>query len=460
MTLCQFGDGASNQGTFGETLNLAALWRLPVVFMVTNNQFGMGTSLERHSAVTDLFKRGEGYGVPGMRCDGMDVLDTYHVTTEALRQAREERRPVLVEAITYRFRGHSMADPEEYRTKEQVAEWRQRDPIETFGARLVAEGVISEEDREGIDRTAIETSTRRSSSPRTRPSPPRVAVRRRLRPGRPGPGLVLDRRALGGRAQGRGRAQVASRAPGAAPRGVEAGDEEHADRQTPDPAGEDAARRRPRTRTTTPRSGVAVVRYREALNQALREEMQRDESVFLMGEDIGVFQGAFKVTAGLLEEFGEKRVRDTPISENTIVGMGVGAAMTGLRPVVELMTINFSLLAMDQIVNHAAHIHYMFGGQARVPLVVRMPQGAGHQLGPTHSHCLEAHVPPGAGPARRRAEHRRRRQGPAQGGDPRRQPRRLHRARVPLRPARRGARERRPRRPLRRGRGRAARAPT
>src|SRR5919109_1616321 len=138
------------------------------------------------------------------------------------------------------------------------------------------------------------------------------------------------------------------------------------------------------------------MRYREALNQALREEMQQDEKVFLMGEDIGVFQGAFKVTAGLLDEFGEKRVRDTPISENTIVGMGVGAAMTGLRPVVELMTINFSLLAMDQIVNHMATIHYMFGGQVRVPMVVRMPQGAGHQLGPTHSHSLEAlylHVP-------------------------------------------------------------------
>jgi pyruvate dehydrogenase E1 component beta subunit len=132
------------------------------------------------------------------------------------------------------------------------------------------------------------------------------------------------------------------------------------------------------------------MRYREALNQALREEMERDESVFLMGEDIGVFNGAFKVTAGLLADFGEKRVRDTPISENTIVGMGVGAAMSGLRPVVELMTINFSLLAMDQIVNSAAHIHYMFGGQAKVPMVVRMPQGAGHQLGPTHSHCFEA----------------------------------------------------------------------
>jgi pyruvate dehydrogenase E1 component beta subunit len=141
---------------------------------------------------------------------------------------------------------------------------------------------------------------------------------------------------------------------------------------------------------------MATMRYREALNLALREEMERDEAVFLMGEDIGVFQGAFKVTQGLLNDFGEKRVRDTPISENTIVGMGVGAAMTGLRPVVEIMTVNFALLAMDQIINSAAHIHYMFGGQAKVPLVVRFPQGGGHQLGPTHSHSMEAlflHVP-------------------------------------------------------------------
>jgi pyruvate dehydrogenase E1 component alpha subunit len=154
-TLCQFGDGASNQGTFGETMNLAALWKLPIVFMVTNNQFGMGTALERHSAVTDLQVKGEGFGVPGMECDGMDVLDTYHVTQEALRMAREERRPVLVEAITYRFRGHSMADPEEYRTKEQVEEWRKRDPILQWGDRLVAEDVIGEEDRARFDEEAI-----------------------------------------------------------------------------------------------------------------------------------------------------------------------------------------------------------------------------------------------------------------------------------------------------------------
>jgi pyruvate dehydrogenase E1 component alpha subunit len=154
-TLCTFGDGASNQGTFGETMNLAALWKLPVVFMVTNNQFGMGTALERHSAVTDLQRKGEGFGVPGMECDGMDVLDTYHVTQEALRIAREERRPVLIEAVTYRFRGHSMADPEEYRTKEQVEEWRKRDPILQWGDRLEAENIVTAEEREEFDQEAI-----------------------------------------------------------------------------------------------------------------------------------------------------------------------------------------------------------------------------------------------------------------------------------------------------------------
>jgi pyruvate dehydrogenase E1 component alpha subunit len=155
VTLCTFGDGATNQGTFGETMNLAALWRLPVVFVVTNNQYGMGTSLERHSAVTDLQRKGEGFGVPGMECDGMDVLDTFTVTRDALRIAREERRPILVEAVTYRFRGHSMADPEEYRTRDQVDEWRRRDPIATFAARLAEEGVLEDDERAELDAEAV-----------------------------------------------------------------------------------------------------------------------------------------------------------------------------------------------------------------------------------------------------------------------------------------------------------------
>ncbi len=157
VVLSMMGDGATNQGTFGETMNFAALWKLPVVFLVINNQFGMGTALERHSAVTDLSKKSEGFGVPGTRCDGMDMLDVHAVVSEALEKARQDRQPRLIEAVTYRYRGHSMADPEEYRTKEEVEEWRQRDPIASFSKRLEEEGVLSEEEIEKLDQQAIET---------------------------------------------------------------------------------------------------------------------------------------------------------------------------------------------------------------------------------------------------------------------------------------------------------------
>jgi pyruvate dehydrogenase E1 component beta subunit len=129
--------------------------------------------------------------------------------------------------------------------------------------------------------------------------------------------------------------------------------------------------------------------YRDAINLALKEEMRHDPSVVVWGEDVALYEGSFKVTRGLLAEFGEERVKDTPISENTIIGVAVGAAMGGLRPVAELMTVNFALLAMDQIVNHMAKIHYMFGGQAVVPMTIRMPGGGGSQLGAQHSQSLE-----------------------------------------------------------------------
>src|SRR5512146_2483838 len=130
--------------------------------------------------------------------------------------------------------------------------------------------------------------------------------------------------------------------------------------------------------------------YRDALNLALKEEMRRDPMVVTWGEDVALYEGSFKVTRGLLAEFGEQRVLDTPISENTIVGVAVGAAMAGLRPVAELMTVNFTLLAMDQIVNHMAKARYMFGGQPVVPMVIRVPGGGGSQLGAQHSQSLES----------------------------------------------------------------------
>ena len=141
---------------------------------------------------------------------------------------------------------------------------------------------------------------------------------------------------------------------------------------------------------------MAEITFRQALNETLREELQRDENVFLMGEEIGNFEGSYKITAGLMKEFGPRRVVDTPIAENGFVGIATGAAMLGLRPVVEIMTINFIIMAMDEIVNHAAKIYYMFGGQCPIPLVIRTPGGGGQQLSATHSQNLEAwfaHVP-------------------------------------------------------------------
>jgi pyruvate dehydrogenase E1 component subunit alpha len=144
VTVCTFGDGASNAGNFGETMNLAALWKLPVLFVVANNLYGMGTSVERHSAQTDLSKKAEGYGIPGERIDGMDVLAVREGVAEGIRLAREERRPTVLEAFTYRFRGHSAADPEVYRRREEVEEWREKDPVETFSRRCVEAGVLGE----------------------------------------------------------------------------------------------------------------------------------------------------------------------------------------------------------------------------------------------------------------------------------------------------------------------------
>lgn len=135
---------------------------------------------------------------------------------------------------------------------------------------------------------------------------------------------------------------------------------------------------------------MARLSYRDALNQALREEMQRDESVIVFGEDVALYEGSFKVTRGLLKEFGEERIFDTPISEAGLVGAAIGLALGGMRPVLELMTVNFALVAMDQIVNHLSLMRYMFGGQFTLPVTIRMPGGGGHQLGAQHSHSLEA----------------------------------------------------------------------
>jgi pyruvate dehydrogenase E1 component alpha subunit len=169
VTVCMFGDGASNTGNFGETMNLAKLWSLPVLFLVENNLYGMGTAVERHSAQTDLSKKAEGYGIPGKRIDGMDVTEVRKQVAKGIAKAREERKPTLIEAFTYRYRGHSAADPEVYREREEVEEWRQKDPIENFARRCIEEGVLGEREvgqaREAAEKTVLEAVEFAEASP-------------------------------------------------------------------------------------------------------------------------------------------------------------------------------------------------------------------------------------------------------------------------------------------------------
>ena len=243
-----FGDGASNSGNFGETMNLAALWKLPVVFLVENNLYGMGTSIERHSAVTDLSRKAEGLGVPGVRVDGMDVLAVRETVAEHIRLAREERQPTLVEAFTYRFRGHSAADPEVYRTKEEVEEWRKKDPITVFRDRLLAEGVISEDEvdemRERVERRVLEAVEFADDSP----EPPLESLYDHLYVvGRPGAGLVRGRRAHARAAPRRGGARGRRRR-----RGAQARRGGRRLRRAESPQGP-PARRRPSERAARPR---------------------------------------------------------------------------------------------------------------------------------------------------------------------------------------------------------------
>jgi pyruvate dehydrogenase E1 component alpha subunit len=172
VTVCMFGDGASNTGNFGETMNLAALWKLPVFFLVENNLYGMGTAVERHSAQTDLSKKAEGYGISGTRVDGMDVIAVREAVAEGIRLAREEQRPTLLEAFTYRYRGHSAADPEVYREREEVEEWQRKDPIETFARRCVEAGVLGEREVQEVREKAEEEVKAAVEFAEASPEPP------------------------------------------------------------------------------------------------------------------------------------------------------------------------------------------------------------------------------------------------------------------------------------------------
>jgi len=342
VVLCFFGDGASNTGNFHESLNLAALWKLPVVYIVENNLYGMSVPIEKAAAKLSIADRACAYGIPGEVVDGMDVLAVREAVARAVERARRGEGPSLIECQTYRWYGHSRSDPRVYRTKEEEAAWKARDPIPAFAARLMEAGIATQEEIDALEKKVAQEIEDATKFAFNSPTPPIEELELYVyAPFKWTEADIVRERAL-----------------------------------------------RERCRTGGP--GTRKIRYWQAIQEALREEMHRDPRVFVMGEDVGLYGGAYGATRGLFEEFGPERVRDTPISEATIGGAAVGAAMCGLRPVAEIMYVDFTPLAMDQIANQGAKNRYMFGGKTVVPMVIRTEGGAGRCIAAHHSQSLEA----------------------------------------------------------------------
>ena len=333
-----FGDGASNQGVFHESLNLASVWKLPVVFICENNQYALSTSYRDTTSVDQVAERASAYGISGRTIDGNDVVEVYEAVREAVERARAGEGPALIEAMTYRWGGHSMrANIRDPRSGEEYASWMERDPLQRAERELRDVEIVDEAGIESIGAQTVSELDEAVEFGRAAAQPEADVLRAAVY----APHEAFDEPGLG---NGNGRA----------------------------------------------------IGFVDALNEALHQEMESDPRVVVMGEDVAATGGIFGATRGLLEKYGEDRVRDTPISEAGFVGCGIGAAIAGLRPVVEIQIFDFVALTMDMLVNQAAKFRFMLGGKNTVPVVIRGPQGGGIRLAAQHSQSLEAwftHVP-------------------------------------------------------------------
>lgn len=341
VVVCFFGDGASNTGNFHESLNMASLWNLPVIFVVENNMYAMSVPWAKASKLPDVASRACAYGIPGEVVDGMDVLAVRGAVAKAAERARKGEGPTIIEAKTYRYFGHSHSDPRAYRTREEEAYWKGRDPITVLKDGMESVKMLTDNEFDAMEQTVDQKMDKAMAFSNASPEPSADEV-------------LTDV---------------------FAPLKTTAADVEA------------EAKLRQRVRTDP---NMRQIAYSQALIEAMREEMARDPKVFIMGEDVGLYGGAYGATRGLMQEFGEWRVIDTPISEATIGGAAVGAAMAGMRPIAEIMYVDFTPLAMDQIANQGAKNRYMFGGKTTVPMVLRTEGGAGRAIAAHHSQSLES----------------------------------------------------------------------
>lgn len=392
VVLCFFGDGATNTGAFHEALNMgASLFNgLPVVYICENNLYGMSVpfnvssveGLHTASRISHIADRATGYPMPGVVVDGQDVLAVKAAVEAAVERARTGRGPTLIECKTYRYYGHSLSDARAYRTRDEERQWRDRDPIEIFARRLTDNAVFTQEEVDAIRAQAKATIEE--------------SVRFALESPFPDPSELFDNVYVDPDPAEVKQQIEAEQQVWAKVKPAEAAFYARFRATNEDPANVLPRLAKPDLDAVAAEHGLRIIPMVEALQEAHREEMRRDERVFLLGEDIGIYGGAYGATRGLFQEFGNRRVIDTAISEAAVVGAACGAAMRDLRPIAEIMYIDFITIASNQLVHNIAYNRYQFGGKIKVPCVIRTEGGVGRSFAATHSESLESwfmHIP-------------------------------------------------------------------
>lgn len=330
VALAFSGEGGTSEGDFHEALNVAAVWDLPVIFIVENNGYGLSTTTREQYRCENIADKGLGYGMKSVMVDGNNILEVYTTIDKLAKEMRKNPAPVLVECKTFRMRGHEEASGVKYVPKELLETWALKDPLDNYERYLLETGVL---DEETVARFRKEIKEEIEAAWKTTVSEPEITPNT---------------------------------------------DEELADIYAP----------HVQSPITDHQSPITEKRYIDAISDGLRLAMQRHSNLVLMGQDIADYGGVFKITQGFMEEFGKERVRNTPICESAIVGTALGLSLKGFKSMVEMQFADFVSCAFNQIVNNLAKIHYRWGVNADV--VVRMPSGGGVGAGPFHSQTNEA----------------------------------------------------------------------
>jgi 2-oxoisovalerate dehydrogenase E1 component len=340
------GDGATSEGDFHEALNVAAVWNLPVIFLIENNGYGLSTPANEQYRCAQLIDKAKGYGMEGVQVDGNNILDVYHTIKNARAYCIKNQAPYLIECLTFRMRGHEEASGIKYVPKELLETWGRKDPIKNFEQFLIAEEVITEMQIATIKNAFRET------------------IEFELQLAYQADDLIPDTR------------------------------QELADVYAPLIANHTIELDELEIQLNNAQTIIPEKRMVDAIKEALRQSMEAHSNLILMGQDIAEYGGAFKITEGLVALFGKSRVRNTPLCESAILGAALGLSLEGFKSVVEMQFADFVSVGFNQIVNNLAKIHYRWGQNASV--VIRMPTGAGVGAGPFHSQSNEAwftHVP-------------------------------------------------------------------